>query len=316
MWMTGGKKTNWSILAPLLVFLAGLAWGLIGLFSYELRRVGLTPLQVTHWRDLVAGGTLFLYLLFRKRELLKIRLRDAWMFIGTGVLSVALFNIFFFICMQESTMAVAVTLLHTSPIFLMIFSVLLFKEKFTLTKGIATVLAAVGSVFITGMIGGGAAQITGRAFWFGILSGLFYSLYTVFGRFALRRYSWLTVITYTFVFAIIALFPLSDFPRMIELTFSESKVALSMVILGLFSTLMPFLLYTKGLEHMEVSKAALLTFVEPTVGMLVSVLVFNEYFSIDYAIGLILIVTAIIVLNGPWQSSPRCKEDLDYDGLR
>ena len=151
-------------------------------------------------------------------------------------------------------MAVAVTLLHTSPIFLMIFSVLLFKEKFTLTKGIATVLAAVGSVFITGMIGGGAAQITGRAFWFGILSGLFYSLYTVFGRFALRRYSWLTVITYTFVFAIIALFPLSDFPRMIELTFSESKVALSMVILGLFSTLMPFLLYTKGLEHMEVSK--------------------------------------------------------------
>ena len=31
--MSGDKKTNWDILAPLLVFLAGLAWGLIGLFS-------------------------------------------------------------------------------------------------------------------------------------------------------------------------------------------------------------------------------------------------------------------------------------------
>ena len=277
--MRFNKKTNWRILAPVLVALAGFTWGLIGLFSHELRRVGLSALQITHWRNIVAGATLFIFLLVRDRSLLRINIKDAWMFIGTGILSISLFNICYFICMQESTLAVAVTLLHTSPIFLMIFSVLIFKEKFTINKGVAIVLAAIGCVFITGLIGSDTLQISSRALLFGIMSGFTYALYSVFSRFALRKYSWLTIITYTFIFAIIALFPLSNFPRMVELTFSDSKVALSMLALGVFSTLTPFLLYTKGLEHMEISKAALLTFVEPSVGMLVSVLVFKEYFS-------------------------------------
>ena len=49
--------------------------------------------------------------------------------------------------------------------------------------------------------------------------------------------------------------------------------------------------------------------------MLVSVLVFNEYFSIDYAIGLILIVTAIIVFAVPGKAA-LAAGGLGSDGLR
>ena len=302
------RDINWNILAPMLIILSGITWGLIGLFSHDLREVGLTPLQITHWRNLVAGGTIIILVLIKDRSLLKINLRDLWMFFGTGVLSIAFFNICYLTSMQESSIAVAVTLLHTSPVFLMLFSVIIFKEKFTPNKALAMILAGTGLLFITGLIGAEAIPITTRALVYGVLSGFGYSLYSVFGRFALRKYNWITILTYTFIFAIVALFPFADFPRMVEVTFVSTRVVLSMLALGLVSTLVPFTLYTVGLKHMEISKAALLTFVEPTVGMLVSVLVFNEYFTVNYAIGMILIVSAIIALNRPMRWFPVKKQ--------
>jgi DME family drug/metabolite transporter len=293
------RNVNWKIWAPTFIILAGITWGLIGLFSHDLRRVGLTPLQITHWRNLVSGISIVTFVLIKDKSLLKIFLRDLWMFFGTGVLSIAFFNICYLTAMQESSIAVAVTLLYTSPVFLMLFSVFLFKEKFTANKALAIVLAGTGLLFITGLIGAASVPITTRALVFGVLSGFGYALYSVFGRFALRKYNWLTILAYTFIFAVIALFPFADFPGMVEATFTETRAILSMLALGLVSTVMPFTFYTIGLKHMEISKAALLTFVEPTVGMLVSVLVFKEAFTINYAIGMVLIVSSIIALNRP-----------------
>ncbi|NLB09501.1 MAG: EamA family transporter [Clostridiaceae bacterium] len=291
------KNVNWNVLAPGFIVLAGITWGLVGLFSHDLREAGLTPLQITHWRNLVAGISIFIFILIKDKSLLKIDPRDFWIFFGTGVLSIAFFNICYLTCMQESSISVAVTLLHTSPVFLMLFSVIIFKEKFTASKAFAMILAGTGLLFITGFIGAEAVPITTRALVYGVLSGFGYSLYSVFGRFALRKYNWLTILVYTFIFAIVALFPFADFPRMIEVTFREVRVVTSMLALGLVSTLLSFVFYTIGLKHMDISEAALLTFVEPTVGMLVSVLLFDEYFTINYAIGMTLVISSIVVLN-------------------
>lgn len=128
------RNVNWKIWAPTFIILAGITWGLIGLFSHDLRRVGLTPLQITHWRNLVSGISIVTFVLIKDKSLLKIFLRDLWMFFGTGVLSIAFFNICYLTAMQESSIAVAVTLLYTSPVFLMLFSVFLFKKNLLPTK--------------------------------------------------------------------------------------------------------------------------------------------------------------------------------------
>ena len=63
------------------------------------------------------------------------------------------------------------------------------------------------------------------------------------------------------------------------------------------STLMPFLLYTKGLEHIDTGKAALLTFVEPAVATIISVTVFHEEFTRYIGIGIVLVILSIVVVN-------------------
>ena len=71
---------------------AGSLWGIISIFVRQLNAMGLTALQLGGGRVLIGAVILFLWLGLAHRELLKIRLRDLWYFIGTGIISLALFN--------------------------------------------------------------------------------------------------------------------------------------------------------------------------------------------------------------------------------
>ena len=70
-------------------------WGFIGLFSYILMFYGFSPVQVIAVRTIAGALFMTVFLLMRSPALLKINLRDIWMFIGTGIISVVLFNLFY-----------------------------------------------------------------------------------------------------------------------------------------------------------------------------------------------------------------------------
>jgi len=290
------KKERRHVLAPLLVVLAGVFWGMIGLFSHPLSESGLNALQIAELRCLIAAVALMFTMLPTRRELLKIHFRDIWLFIGTGVFSIAFFNICYFICISQSTLSIACTLLYTSPCFVMLLSCLFFHERFTKRKMAAIFLAFSGCVLITGAIGGGT-RITGFALAAGLCSGFGYALYSIIGRIALARYNWLTVITYTFLTASVSLLPFCRPLEIVRALAAGSDAIQNGVLLGLLSTMLPFLLYTKGLEHLETGKAALLTFVEPMVATIISAAVFHERFTLNHAAGVLLIVLSIVVIH-------------------
>lgn len=291
------SQKYWKIVAPLLVICAGVLWGIIGIFSNALSENGLNALQISGVRCLVAGTILFSFLLLTNRNYLHIKLRDSWIFIGTGIFSIALFNVFYFICISRSSLAIASILLYTAPSFVIILSYFFFQEGPTVQKGIAIVLAFLGCLFTTGFIGGGENFITIGTLLIGLSSGITYALYTLIGRVALGRYNWLTVITYTFLFASVALFPFLKISNVLNIIFVKKNVALNIILLGGLSTLLPFLLYTKGLEHMDTGKAAILTFVEPMVATIIGITVFKEVFTKHIAIGILLVISSIILIN-------------------
>lgn len=291
-----GEIKRWHLIAPIFIMLAGFCWGLIGIFSRSLSGAELNPIQITLLRCMVTLILLVVILLAKDRQKLRVSFRDIWMFIGTGVCSIAFFNICYFISIGESTLSIACILLYTAPCFVMLMSCIFFHEKFTRQKLLALVLAFAGCCLAVGVFGE-KLQTTPLGLLVGLGSGFGYALYSIFARVALRKYSWLTVITYTFLLASIALIPFSH-PTEIFAVFGKSPSALTNAIaLGVLSTLFPFLLYTKGLEHMETGKAALLTFVEPLVATMVGVLVFQEKFTVFVIGGGALIMLAIIVLS-------------------
>lgn len=295
-------KKEKSILrfAPLLIILAGACWGVIGIFTMNLTANGYTAAQITFVRCGISAVMLWLFLLIFDRQKLKIRLRDIWMFLGTGILSLVFFSVMYFMTQQSSTLSVAAVLLYTAPCFVMIMSAIFFKEKITARKIISLVLAFAGCMFTTGlvesMITGSTGSVPAATILTGIASGVGYALYSIFGNVALKRYSSITVTAYTMLIAAAALAPFCAVNELLPAIIVGSTIKYAIGI-ATVSTILPYLLYTLGLKYTEPGKASVMAFSEPVVATLTGIIAFRERMTVGGIIGIALIFVSIVILN-------------------
>ena len=270
-------------------------WGLIGLFVKMLAAQGFSSLQIVALRAVASALCITLVVLKAGTQALRIRLRDSWLFVGTGILSLVFFNYCYFSCIQLSSMAVAALLLYTAPIFVMLLSLVLFKERFTALKGLALICTFIGCAFVTGAFSSDLTlSVSGIIF--GLGSGIGYALYSIFGKYAVRRYSSLTITAYTFYFSVLGSVPLAGF-NAATLAKIDGTTILGSLGLGTVCAVIPYLLYTKGLAKVEAGQASILATVEPFVAAAVGTLCFNEPMTFSKAVGMALIFCSIIILN-------------------
>ena len=279
----------------MMVVVAGALWGVIGLFSRALTDAGLDPFQITETRCLITAIAIALILLVTRREYLKIDIRDIWMFFGTGVCSIIVFNVLYFETAQLVSLSMTAVLLYTAPCFVLIFSVILFHEKLTAQKITALVFAFVGCVFTAGIIGSGEVNMKG--FLMGLGSGVAYSLYSIFGKAALKKYHAFTVTFYTFLVAGLALVPFCAPWHIVEVAMEVEGSIWYMLGLGILITLVPYFLYTQGLKGLDAGVASVIAFIEPMVATIAGFVVYGEEVTVISLIGILMILFSIILLN-------------------
>ena len=290
------SKKNSNILGPVMVFLAGICWGVISVFIKGLTSFDYDSFDIMCFRSWASVVLMFIFFLMRDRSLLKIKLRDIWMFIGTGIFSLTFFSYCYFTSIVRSGAAVAVVLLYTSPIFVMLMSAVVFKEKITLKKIVALILTFIGCVLVAGLIGTGSRLSMG-ALLLGLGAGFGYGLYSIFAGFAVKKYSSLTVTFYTFLFSGITL-PI--FRNPVALIGSVSLQVIPWIVgTSIICTVLPYLCYTWGLGKMEAGKAAVLVTVEPLVGAIIGILIYHEDANLFKLLGIVLIFSAVILLSLP-----------------
>ena len=87
---------NKKLTGTIYILIDASLWGSMGIFSRYLNAAGLGAFEVTQVR--VTVGLIFVgtYLLLFNRPLLKIKLRDLWCFLGTGIVSLLFFCICYF----------------------------------------------------------------------------------------------------------------------------------------------------------------------------------------------------------------------------
>jgi drug/metabolite transporter (DMT)-like permease len=283
-------------LAILFIGIAASLWGIIGVFVTFLYEVGFTPTQVVTVRALSATFFLVVYVAFKNRQLLKIKVTDSKYFVGTGIFSIVLFNWCLFSAIEETSISIAAILLYTAPAFVTIFSRILFQEALTLRKISALLITLVGCSFVIGILPNSNETISLYGFILGLGSGLFYALYSIFGKFALKKYDSLTVTVYTFIFAAIAITPFSGLWSVLPL-FSTSKVWIYIIGLGFLSTMLAYILYTKGLSTIESSRASIIATIEPVVASLIGFFVFQENLNIWQYLGIVMVIAAVIIVQ-------------------
>ncbi len=293
---TKQPETTTRIRLPhLQVLLAGALWGIIGLWSRNLAAGGLSPYAIVLLRNL--GGLILLAALFLciDRSVFRIRLRHLPYFFGTGIVSVLLFTLCYFSCQQLCSLAVSAILLYTAPTFVVILSALLWKDAITKGRCAALALAFLGCTFVSG-VWGGRFEVTPRGFLLGLGAGFFYALYSIFGRYALRHYPPFTVTFYTFLFAGCGALFVAN-PMDVAAAVSTPSLALFALGMVVLSTVLPYLLYTKGLSKLDSGKASILASTEPVVAALTGVLAFGEPMGLSILLGLACILTSLYILR-------------------
>jgi drug/metabolite transporter (DMT)-like permease len=283
--------------ATLAVIGAGALWGIISIFINHLSAVGLDPIQIGACRAMICAPVVFLLVLKIDRKLLRIDIRDIWIFICMGLGSIVLFSTLYFYTIVNSEASVAVALLYTSPIFIMLLSAIFFKEKITRTKLIALALTFGGCVFVSG-IAGGTHHVAFHVLLAGIGSGLFYGLYSIFGKVALKKYDSLTTTFYTFLIAAIGYIPIGDFKTAMPIFAEDRSLVFWIIGMALLNSVIPYFLYTWGLQRLEPGKAGIFVAVEPLVGCVVGMTLFHESTEALKLIGIAMIIAAIVLLSG------------------
>lgn len=285
-----------KVKSSLSIILAGILWGCISIFVKTLNSYGFGAMQVSATRCILTAIFMLIYLFLTNKQALKIKLKDLWVFVGTGIISLTLFNCCYFYTIEKSQTSIAVVLLYTSPIFVMLFSAVIFKEKITFEKIISLILCFSGCVLVAGLLQE-SLSISPLILTTGICSGIFYALYSIFGIFALRKYDTMTVTFYTFVFAAIANLIIGKPLDIIERTIHNPILIPFEIGIAVLCTLLPYCLYTYGLKKTPAAKAAILVTTEPLVGALIGIFVFGDSYNIDKILGIIMIFSAVILLS-------------------
>ena len=283
-------------LGDILIIIAGLFWGSMGIFVRHLNDLGFSSIQVACLRLTTAGILFALILLIKDRKGFKIALRDIPLFLALGLVSILFFTCCYFTAIRLMTMSTAAILLYTSPIWVMVLAIIFLKEKFTIQKLIALILAFAGCVLVSGF--GGKVTVVGILV--GLGSGLGYGLYSIFGTFALKKYSPYTVTCYTFLIAGLGSIFVSNPVDLISKIFAvENMPALFGFVLltAIVTAVIPFLLYTLGLNMTTAGKAAVLATVEPAAATLFGFFVMKETVGPVAIAGILLVFAAIIVLS-------------------
>lgn len=284
--------------APLFIVFAGCCWGSSGIFVRILNDTGLYSMEIVEVRSTFTFIMFALYMLIKDRNQFKINIKDIWCFIGTGC-AIVFFNYSYYKTIEASSLSIAAILLYTAPIFVMMMSVPLFSEQITKKKISALSMAFAGCILVSGVLQSGGSGLTATAFFIGICSGIGYALYTIFSKFAVEKgYNGITTTFYTFLIAIIACSLFTDTGHIVEVMHEGGiPIVLFMIIFALVNTVIPSLFYLTGMKYIEAGKVAVIASIEPVVATIFGFFVFSEKPTVLGFAGMILVVSAIIILN-------------------
>lgn len=281
----------------LLVAISGVFYGFNGLFVEFLSNYNISTNLMGFYRSFIAFIVVFIYLLIQKREYLKVEPRGLFYIAILGLVSQTLFNQLYFATIDKTTIATAVVLLYTAPIFVVIMARFLYKELFNLPKLIALVISVTGC-FLTAT--GGSFEVlklNSYGLLLGIGTGFTFALLPIISKSLVQKYHYLTILCYTMGFGALFSFAFFD-PRTLFIVDYNIKIGANLIALGVISNAFANLFYMAGMSFkIHSSKASIINTVEVPVAILISFIVFKEnIFGIKF-LGIMLVILSVVIIE-------------------
>ena len=282
--------------AALFVALSAASFGFLGVPVRFLHDNGFAPLDITAVRLFVTTIALVIVALVVDRGLFKVRKRDLLFFILFGFFKL-MSDVTLFRAQLTIDLSLSTLLQMTAPYYVLVISLFLFRERITLMKILAMLVAFIGCIFVTGVITGGMHSLDFVGVASALISGLFFGLFTIGCKLSSDKgYKPVTTMMYTFLFASLMTIPFANDVKVVE-SFVDVHLILGVLSLGILMTLIPFFVSTWGVQKLEASKVSLISVMEVITACIVGYFLFDEEMTVLNIIGMSLVVASIVIMD-------------------
>ena len=278
------------------IIVAGLLWGTSGLFAHVMTPYGFTSLQITAVRGTVAFLGMLIFILIRDRGLFKIRVKNLILYIACGA-TLYLTASLYFTSMQMTSVATAVVLMYTSPIYVVAISVAFMGERLTKWKTVSVIAMLLGCIFVSGVLNGLAFDLVGVLL--GVASGISYAGYNLSAKLAIQRGEHsLSLTLYSFLIMMLIAWIVTPPWEIVAVAAKAPMVTVPLCIgIGIVTFIMPYFLYMTALETLPAGTASALSVVEPMAATVFSMIFLSQPVDFVAWIGIALIVGATVMLG-------------------
>ena len=242
-------------------------------------------------RALIASALIlaYLYLAGRKPDMKALK-SEIGTLAAAGIM-LGLDWFFIFEGFRRTTVAVASVCFYTEPVFLMVAAAVFFREKLTRVKIICVFTALAGTALISGLFGGQSGAVGLSGVICSLIAAVFYAGNVLLNR-RLRAVKPVDATAAQLVIGGLVILPYSLLTlRSAEMSFTPLSIAL-LLILAVVHTGLGYIMYYDSAAALSAGTIAVLSYVDPLVSVLLSVLFLREPMTAAVFAGIVLIFGA------------------------
>jgi drug/metabolite transporter (DMT)-like permease len=215
-----------------------------------------------------------------------------------GVLGVAASNYLYYLAIQRTNVATAIILQYTAPVWVLLYTIARGLQKPTLSRVTAVALAVTGIALVIGIFGSGGFRLDAIGVTAALGAAVSFAIYNVGGHSILARYDRWTVLLYVILSASLFWILVNPPWKIVAAQYSGSQW-LFLLVFSLVSVLGPFSLYFAGLQHLEPTRAIVVSCLEPVFSIVIAAFALGEVMRPVQTFGILLVLVAIVVVQLP-----------------
>ncbi len=285
------------------IIISMLIWGTIGVF---VREISLSSLEIAFFRALIGSVFLGSVSLITKvkieREILK---KNLWFLIFSGI-ALGINWILLFQAMKYTTISNAILSYYFAPVFIIIFSAILFKEKIA-SRNVFYLMVSIIGLFLI-MKSNDMIIIEGYNHIKGILYGLggavIYAVIVILNK-SIKGLSGIHTTLVQLAIATLALVPFVVGNNSSQISSLDTRAWIFIITLGIVHTGIAYFLYFSSIKNVKGKTVALLSYLDPIMAITISFLFLGESMNIFQIIGGILILSASYFSERPGKTTNR-----------
>ncbi|HEX7284928.1 MAG TPA: EamA family transporter [Candidatus Angelobacter sp.] len=256
----------------------------------------ISPLILSQTRATVADALLWAFLLLRYGpRFLRISPRDLLLCFLVGTLGLAGSNFFYYVAIQKATVAIAITLQYLAPVWVLLAMVLWGRERATLRRLGAVLLAMAGCALTIGFFQAGQRFSTvGVAA--GVMASFSFAFYNIGAQRLVSRHHPFQVMAYTLLGTAILWGVLNPPWRLLAQDYSGGQWAF-LFLFACISMLLPYFFYFSGLKYLDPTRAVIASCLEPVFAILFAAMFVHEGLHMWQIVGIIAVLCATVMVQ-------------------